>query len=79
VRYAKKFIKRRWEAIEEKVMNENEHTINEYASILSPSEKEEFHNKILMKLVMMPAHESALAYYKRGLKEYAKKINLVTT
>ena len=79
VRYAKKFIKGRWEAIEEKVMNDHENTINEYASILSPSEKEEFHNKILMKLVMMPAPESTLAYYKRGLKAYAKKINLVTT
>lgn len=79
VRYTKRYIKGRWEAIEEKVMEDRVELISKYASILSPSEKQEFHNKILIKLMMMPANESMHDYYHSGLKRYAKKTNLAAS
>lgn len=77
VRYAKRFRKGRWEMIEEKVLEGETSIISDYASILSPSDKEEFHNKILMDLMMMTSTESSTTYFKRGIKNYAKKTNLI--
>jgi hypothetical protein len=74
--YTTEFRKKRWEQIEGKIINCNDcKNIEKYASILTPSEKEEFHNRILMMAMDRQARYGAYAWQPAFLT-YAKKMKI---
>lgn len=76
VAYTLKFRKKRWEEIEGKIIDGNDcEDIEKYASVLTPSEKEEFNNRILM-MAMDYKNPYRGSLWEPAFLKYAKKMKI---